>query len=88
MNLEFSKVFIQSKNPQLLASFFSELLDQPVHEQSDGYELEDSRAYPFHFFHKNKNSKKPLDQVFLYVEDLEELDELKQKVTFFVTGIS
>ena len=47
MNMQFAQFVLHSKNPKLLGSFFSEILDKSLVERDNGYELEDIDLYPF-----------------------------------------
>lgn len=84
MSLQFGQMVLYSKDPQLLGNFFSELLDKQLVETESGYELQESLDCPFLFAPKSKNQKKPVDTFHLYVDDRYQIDELKQKISFFV----
>ena len=81
--MQLGQLVLHSKNPKLLGSFFSELLDKSLVESEDGFELEDKLSFPFMFTQKSKGTRKPTDEYFFYLTNQMEIDELKQRISFF-----
>lgn len=83
MALQLGQLTIYSDEPQILGNFFSEMFDTQLIDRPHGYTLADESLLPFKFVKAKNKKNRPLDHYSFLVEDREQLDELKQKVSFF-----
>lgn len=82
MSFEFGRFIIHSIRPEILASFFSEVFDIALIEKDDSLSLADASFLPFDF-KKSPKKMKTADKYHLFVDDLSDIEELKQKISFF-----